>query len=336
MKTLKWEAFMPDEKVVEEVVSEETEAPVEGLPEGDSPFKSADATVEDESTEEGSDETSEEAEDIVDTIDPDLKASKESEAKVDEADEVLKKPETNDEKSNVQKRIDKLTAEIKSLREENEKVKNSKPEEKVKEKTKFTYEQLAYGLEKAISDGDGALARDVFFQGLKQVKEEVKNELVEMYEGEKKANVDQTSKIQREWNETILAFDRYSNEKAPEIWPGSRTDLKLEDSSSLLYKVAMKLYMDPEKGEYYRNTPGGQKLAVTDALTYVISYKGGTKVKDSEKERMKRQLQKEKRKKSLGSGSPGSEERSSRPISNADALKDYLDERKSFQNERGV
>jgi len=319
---------MPEDKVNEEV----SEAPVEEkLPEGDAPFKSSDATVEDESTEEVTDETSEEAEDIVETIKPGSK--KESEAEIDEAEEVLKKPTTDDEKSNVQKRIDRLTAEIKQLREEKEQVKAKSDKSDVK---KYTYEQLAYGLEKAIADGDGALARDVFFQGLKQVKEEVKTELVDMYENEKKATAEQSNKVTREWKETIDAYARYADTKVPEIWPNSHQDLNLANGTSLLYQVAMKLYLDEEKGAYYRNTPGGQKLAVADALTYVMSYKGGLKHKDSEKERMKRQLQKEKRKKSLGSGSPGSEERTVRPLSSSEALSDYISERKQYQTERGV
>lgn len=330
---------MPEEKAV---VNEEkvTEEPVEeALPEGDAPFKSSDATVEDESTEEVSDETSEEADAVVDAIAADTDPEKENKSKKssdEEAEEIIKKPETDDEKSNVQKRIDRLTAEIKALREENEQIK-TKSDDKVKNAPpKYTYEQLAYGLEKAITDNDPALARDVFFQGLKQVKEEVKKELIDMYEGEKKASQSETVKIQKEWAETILTFDRYSNDSATEMWPGSKRDLKLSDPDSLIYKVAMKLYLDPEKGAYYRNHPSGQKLAATDALTHVISYKSGSKVKDSEKERLKRQLLKEKRKKSLGSGSPGAEDRPARSLSDSERLQEVIEERKRYQAEREI
>jgi len=102
-----------------------------------------------------------------------------------------------------------------------------------------------------------------------------------------------------------------------------------------LYQVALTLYQsdDPEKAKYYRG-PGGQKLAVTDALTYILSKKAG-KGKDSEKELLKRQLQKEKRKKSIVSGGPGEESKAPRrALSDAERLEEVISERKKFLEER--
>ena len=76
-------------------------------------------------------------------------------------------------------------------------------------------------------------------------------------------------------------------------------------------------------------------LAGLDALTYILGKKAGGKGKDSEKEMLKRQLQKEKRKKSIVSGSPGEETRSpGRPMSDVERLEEVIAERKKFLEER--
>jgi len=115
--------------------------------------------------------------------------------------------------------------------------------------------------------------------------------------------------------------------------------LNLRDGASLLYQVAMALYTskDAEKSAYYRQ-PGGQKLAVADALTIIASRKLGAR-KDTEKERLKRQLLREKRKKSpVGEGSGGRDESRQRreQPSAAEVLDEVINERRAYQSERGA
>ena len=306
----------PEEKV------EVTEAPVEEiLPEGDAPFKSTEeAPVEPEV------ETTEEAEEIAEAIKPG-EAEEEPE---DEVEKILKEPEAEDEKSNVQRRIDRLTAELKSLKDENVKLQGKQP---TAEKAKYTEDQLATAMMKAVEDNDKVLMRDIIVE----IQRNVKDDLVKMYNTEKETAVKQVQAIQNEWNETVNAYSRYSDTKVPEIYTGSRKDLSLTDASALLYQVALALYTsdDPEKKRYYQ-APGGQKLAVADALTYILRNKAGKGI-SSKVKKLEKQLTKERMKKSPVSGGPGAEEKAPRrPQTAEDTLAEVIEERKKYQEERGV
>jgi len=313
---------MPDEKAAVQA----TEAPEEELPVGDAPFKTTvKAPVEaEESTEQP--EISEEAKELAkEEVPPDEKTGDEE---LDEVEELLKEPETDNEKSKVQRRIDQLTAKLKTLEEENAKIRMERDSKDGKPPV-YTPQQLKTALKKAFDDGDADLAWDIIEYRNNQIKEELRNE----YITEQNRQVEQTKKIQSEWDETVNAYAKYSDTKIPALWSNSQADLNLKDANSLLYQVALALYQDETKG--YKKQPGGQKLAVADALTIIMSKKGG-KRKDSEKELLKRQLLKEKRKKTIpGTGSSGEEELApKRPLSDSERLAEVLAERKKYKGER--
>ena len=318
---------MPEEKV--DVAA--TEAPEEeALPEGDAPFKTTEkSTAGGEESPAG--QVSEEAKDIADAITPGEEEGAEPEPQ-DEVEEILAEPKTEEDKSNVQRRIDKLTAELKTAQSELNTLKQEKATKEGKT-PEYSDAQLRVAMKKALEDGDGNLAMDIFDYRMKKMEDT----LVKRYEDDKQSYVTKAKAIQDEWNQTTLSFDKYADTKTQELYTGSHKDLNIRDATSLLYQVAMALYWsnDPEKAKYYQGQPGGQKLAVTDALTYILGKKAGGKGKDSEKEMLKRQLQKEKRKKSIVSGSPGEETRSpGRPMSDVERLEEVIAERKKFLEER--
>jgi len=308
-----------------------TEAPVEGeyLPEGDAPFTESAEKATAEAEKESAGEVSTEAEEIADAIKPGEAESAEPEP-VDEVEEILAEPKTEEGKSHVQKRIDDLTREKKLLEERLTKLEQEKTTKEGKE-PEYTDAQLRTAMKKALEDGDGNLAMDIFDYRIKKMEDT----LVKRYEEDKQVTFKQAKAIQDEWNSVVTTYDRYIDPKTPEIYAGSHKDLSLRDASSLLYQVALALYQsdDPTKAAYYHQV-GGQKLAVADAMAYILSKKAG-KGKDSEKELLKRQLQKEKRKKSIVGGGPGEESKApGRPQTDAERLEEVIEERKKFQEER--
>jgi hypothetical protein len=304
----------------------------------EAPEKSARETIEDglESTEEvtvapeATEEVSTEAEEAAKAITPG-----EEEAPADDLsdiDRIIKESEGEEKPEvtpNVQKRFDKLTAEKKALEERLQKLES---QQAPKEGTKYTDAQLKGALKKAMEDGDS----DLTWQIMDEMRKNTKAEIVEMYENEKKSYVDRESKINSEWKETVDAYSKYADTKVPEIWPNSHKDLDLKNGVGMLYQIAMRLYNnpDPEKAAYYKNQPGGQKLAVADALTYLMRTKAGKKT-DTKVKKLEKQLTKERMKKSPVSGGPSGAEKSSKtPLTDSDVLADYIGERKTYQEER--
>lgn len=305
-----------------------TEMPVvdKELPEGDAPFSTEpteESTVE---TPEKSTEISDEAEEIAKTIKPGEETAEKPETETnDEVDKIIKEVEGEDT-SNVQKRIDKLTAELKSLKAENAKLQNKPAEERV-----YTEEQLAHAMMKAVEDNNPDLMRDV----IAEIKSGVKKELVKMYSDEKEMSAKQVNAIESEWKETVDAYKKYADTKIPQIWANSHKDLDLTSATSLLYQVAMALYhnSDSEKAAYYHQS-GGQKLAVADAMAYLIRTKVGKRT-DTKVKTLEKQLTKERMKKSPVSGGPSGEDKTPRgPRSHQDTLAEVIEERKKFQDER--
>ena len=301
----------------------------EGLPEGDSPFKSTDeATV--EPAEESTGEISDEAQKMADAIKPGEEEAAEGPAE-DEVAKILKAAEAEEQETpNVQKRIDRLTAELKSLKAENSQLKSSAPAEKT---TRYTDEQLAQAMMKAVEDQNPALVRDIFTE----IRKGIKEEMVEMYTKEKEASLSQVNRIATEWDETVGTFKKYADPSIPAIWPTSHKDLNITNQTSMLYQLAMALYWnkDPDKAKYYQQS-GGQKLAVTDALTYLLRTKAG-KTTSTKVKKLEKQLTKERMKKSPVSGGTSGEEKSTRaPQSAEDTLAEVIAERKKYQEERGI
>lgn len=301
-----------------------TETPVEdALPEGDAPFKSTEKVTvapEQEATGDGQ-EISDEAQEIVDATKPGV--SKEVE-EINEVDEILRTPETDKEKSHVQRRIDELTREKKELEERLSKVEK---EQTTGKQPEYTPQQLKTALKKALDDGDADLAWEIIEYKNKQTEDR----LIKMYEGEKTKGSQEAQRMKSEWNETVGAYARYSEEKFPEIYTGSRKDLDLKDSSSLLYQVALALYSN---NDYYKETPGGQKLAVADALTQIIAKKAGKGITSTTK-KLERKLIKEKMKNAPVSGSSGEEEKPApRRKNESERLAEVIAERKQYLDER--
>jgi hypothetical protein len=273
----------------------------------------------------GATQGNDEASKLASEVTPGVSTEKNEEApETNEVEELLRP-----DKPNVQKRIDKLTAELKAAREELGALKTSRPAKDGEDKPEYTEDQLLQATEQAIENKDARLLQEIFNYKVTKVKDD----LIKMYQSEQTQTREQSTKIQKEWNDTLTAYQRYSDQKTPEVYPGSRKDLNLADADSLIYKVSKALYTDPEKRESYA-IPGGQKLAVADALTIILSKKGG--VTDAEKERLKRQLGKEKQKNSpVGSGMSGEQEGSpARPLTSSERLDEAIAERTKFKNER--
>jgi hypothetical protein len=249
----------------------------------------------------------------------------------DEIDAMLR--ESEEDTPNVQKRIDKLVSENKAMQAELERLRQVQDAPKKEDKPVYTPQQLRTALKKAMEDGDANLAMDI----IEYRNEQLKSEMIKMYNDEKKAAIDQAKAIDGEWQELVTAYDKYADTKVPEIWPGSRKDLSLRDATSLLYQVAMRLYWEDQgviRAQY--KGAGGQKLAVADALTYVLRNKAGSK-EGSKVKKLERALIKEKIKKSPVSGVAGGEEKPTRKtlMTDQERLDEVLSERNKYQQERG-
>lgn len=323
---------MPEAKGSAPAAEKATEAPV----------KSARETLEDdlvgtpEPTEKAPVEPSGESTDEVDSIVAGIEPGEEPEEtagapeEVDEVDEILREaPKTEEDKSRVQLRIDKLTAEKKALEEEVAALKAQREAPKDGKKT-YTPEQLRTALKKAMDEGDSDLVWDI----MQYQRQQDKEDLIKMYNDEKKKGSEVVERVKTEWLEIKAQHAKYVDPKMPELFPGSREALNLDREDSLLYRVADRLYWDKEKGQYYQSQPGGQKLAVSDALAQILARymtKGGGKTK-----KIERQLLKEKRKKTIvGEGSMETEEKPSKPVSDGAILEEVLNERRKYLNERG-
>ena len=318
---------MADEAKVEVQV---TEAPEKSIREAieDSLETTGEVAVAPEATGEVSEAADEAAKDIV---------PGEEEAPADdlsEVDKIIKESEVEEKTevtANVQKRFDKLTAEKRALEERLQKL---EAQQVPKEKVKYTDDQLKVALKKAMEDGDSELT----WQIMDEMRKNTKAEIIEMYENEKKTYVDREAKINSEWKEVVDAYSKYADTKVPEIWPGSHKDLDLRNGTAMLYQIAMRLYHnpDPEKAAYYKNQPGGQKLAVADALTYLMRTKAGKRT-DTKVKSLTKQLTKERMKKSPVSGVPGGEEKSPKaPQSETERLEEVIAERRKYQQEREI
>ena len=317
------------------------EAKIEAAVEAaEAPEKSARETIEDrlESTEEvtvaPAPEATEEVSDAVEEAVKEITPGEEEpvEDNLSEIDKIIKESEgeeKNEVTPNVQKRFDKLTAQIKALEAE----KAQRAAEAPRGERKYTNDQLKGALKVAMENGDSNLTWDI----MQEINKNTKAELIEMYENEKKSYSDREVKINAEWKETVDAYSKYADTKVPEIWPNSHKDLDLKNGVGMLYQIAMRLYNnpDPEKSAYYKNQPGGQKLAVADALTYLMRTKAG-KQTNTKVKKLENKLTKERMKKSPVSGGPSGENKtSSKPLSAEDTLAEVIAERKQYQEERG-
>lgn len=243
----------------------------------------------------------------------------------DEQESVEDFLDNTEKKDPMQKRIDQLVARAKSA-EERLQAAEAKLETPKSDKQEFTKTQLKTAMKKAWEDGDPDLMMDIMDYRVEQVKTSLRKE----YEDEQKKYVEQAKSRNNEWTNVVESYGYLSAPDEPEIYEGARTELDLKNAQSLLYQVATYFFNNPdEKTRQYYQQPGGQKLAVADALTQILRKRRGLAPKDKEKDKLKRALAKEKRKKSLSGGSPGKETDTTpkRPKSAKESMDEYMRER---------
>ena len=254
---------------------------------------------------------------------------------VDEkADELVKDSEIDSlieeepvHKDGVQKRIDKLTAQLRSAEEERDRLKAERNTPDTKEIKRYTEDQLKKAFDKAFEDNDKDLMWEIQKEQMKYVKEDLRNE----YLNEKKQLVESQKQAVKEWENVVNKYESLASPTEPEIYPGARNELNINDNNSLLKRVALKLF---EENEKYR-TPGGQELAVADALALILRKKRGSTTASGKEQLLERKLAKEKRKSSLGTGDSMTEETvSSKPLSDKERLDEVINERKKYRAER--
>lgn len=314
----------------ERVVAEEPSQPLEG----------------DEST--GTDETKEQPKTIGEEVEA-AKAKFEGKEETSEplADEESTAEETDGEeketgveeffegekKDPIQKRIDRLVAEKKAAEERliALEAKFEASQDTKSEKTSYSRQQLNTAMKKAMEDGDYDLMNEIFDYKVGQVEEKLKTE----YETEQKKVIDRTNDAKMEWEDVRGRYSYLSDEAEAEIYPGARAELNLNNQNSILYQLSAYLFNNPdEKTRKYYQQRGGQKLAVADALSQILKKRRGLTPKNKEATLLKKELAKEKRKKSLGGGSPGKQEDNSpkRPLTSKEALDGYIEDRKKWKD----
>ena len=112
----------------------------------------------------------------------------------------------------------------------------------------------------------------------------------------------------------------------PELYEGAREELNVRSASSLLYRLSLQLYQT-----MYANEPGGQQLAVADALSRILR-KRNVSSSSKSSDKLKRALVKERRKNSPpGKRASGDEDDSPKhPKTDAERLDDYIAQRKQI------
>jgi hypothetical protein len=156
-----------------------------------------------------------------------------------------------------------------------------------------------------------------------------------MYEGEKSRVTKSQQAVQQEWQKVCNDYGRsWDAGDGKEVYQGAKTELTLQDESSLLYRLALKMYYEAkdEDGRPIYHYQGGQRQAVADALNQILR-KRKLSPNDSEKKKLERSLAKAKRKGSVPSSS-SSDGESKKLKSSGDSLAEYLAERKKYLGER--
>jgi len=295
--------------------AEETK-PENGVKEETSPTPETEASdiketpeVAEVTEEKATEEVKEEATKLEETVESDDNDNEES-----ETEEEPEKDDANKEltkKSGVQKRIDKLVAQVHQLQDQ---LKSKEPEAS-KERV-YNEEELSKAERKAIEDGDMSLLSEVF----KERQKNERRELIKMYQQEKDAQLQAVTQKQREWN---AITERYANDDDPAL------DIRKQTSD--LYKLAKSFYEDPElKGEYAGNN--GMMRAVADAYLEVIKARNKKKV-PADAKKAERKLGKEKLKNSLAIPS-GEKAVKVKESKSEDSFADYIKEREAERQKK--
>jgi len=185
--------------------------------------------------------------------------------------------------------------------------------------------ELRAAMQKAMEEGDSHLMWEIMNYKTERVKKELRGE----YEGEIKAQQERAQQAKTEWATICQSYEYLADPEEDELWAGSHAELDIKNEASTLYKLAH--YMYGVEPQYHR--PGGSELVVAHALARIIKKRRGAKAPDKEKTRLKKQLVKERRKKSLGTGSSAEKDTDVpvRPKSEKDKLDEYLAGRRKMQ-----
>jgi len=268
----------------------------------------ADEPVEEDGS---ADESTDDTGDTEESEEDDSDVEEVSETEDDDTEDIIPKKE---KVPGYQKRIDKLTAEKYRLEAELKILKESKKEEPKQEK-RYTEEQLNKAKQKAIADNDLELLAEVF----KEEQKNLKLDLINQYENEKKQVLTTQAEKQRQWN-TIV--ERYGDESDP--------NMDIRNVNSQLYKVAKSYFEDPDLSKEYSGH-NGMLRAVADAFLELSKVRKKNKLKSPKEKKLEQKLLKEKRKSSLGNPS---HDKAVKPVTNkpTDSVMDYIQERQSVIN----
>ena len=278
-----------------------------------------------ESTEETSESLAEGSKDTNEKEPPAEQTDDETEM-TDDLSEYIRKDEA---KGYAQKRIDKLIAETKS---KNERIANLEGKlEALTSKdgdSKFTEAQLKTALKKAVEENDTELLWEV----IKYDREQTKKSLRDEYREETSKARQVQERNAQEWNDVRSAYQYLSDPNEPEVYAGSRKDLNINNSNSLLVRLATQLYWAKDSGYQH---PGGQQLATANALNSILQKRRGVKSKDNETSKLEQKLAKEKRKSSLGASGAQKEEAplSKKTLTPSERLLEVIEERKNVKSQ---
>lgn len=267
--------------------------------------------------------------------DGEVKVEKTEDSKeiVDPVDDLLDKT-----RNGMQKRIDKLTAQKKDRDSENEQLRSrldnldrelrslkdngEKPKDSVSER-QYSYEELDKAYEKALADNDMELIREI----RKHERENYFRDAEKMVNKSQTASADEVKRLNSEWKEVTNRYVIYSDESGPELYPGSKTELNINDPNSKIVQLASAKYKNDER---YR-VPNGLVLAVSDAFKDILTLRASSSKKTVSNETLKKKVNKMNLKTSQGSSSSMKQDVStepSRPKSKKQELDDYIAERR--------
>ncbi len=297
-------AFGPEKVKDAETSKEEKESESS---EAESESATDEKTDESEETEETDEEESEESEETEES-DSSEEESEEAEVKSTEEKDVAAHVKTS-----MQKRIDKITAEKKTLEEKLEKAESEKTKTDSKKEPVFTRDDLRSATKKFMDEGDS----DGLFEVMEYMTKQESKALEKKYRDEQDRIQENVKAKNREWTSVV---NHYSNDEDP--------TLDIRKTGSLLFKVAKQFFEDPELGpSYLLPGGGGMQQAVADALAEIRRYRADKGKKDKSP-LIKAKTAKAKRKKSLaGTGSMRQEGNIKK--SSGGELEEYLKDRKS-------
>lgn len=242
-------------------------------------------------------------------------------------------------KTGVQKRIDKLTAEKKSaLAEVNElkdrlirleqaqqqAMEQPKPEVGDNRPTQYTRHQLETAVNKAVAEQDMALYHEATEHLRKLDIWEAKQEYIQ----QQSKQTESQRKESLAWNEVVTEYEGVED-----------SDLQLNNTNSLLFRMTKRLLTDKDEGpKLSRYGTAKYALAVKEAHRLILEMRSKNKNAKQAKS-LEKQLAKEKRKNSLTSGGSGVDKAIQKPkakeseITFDSSMKDMLS---NFNKVRGV